>query len=711
MGDIAAIGLSAMAALISAMESAEKTLRSSAGSMKSSSESVWGTAEGAKKVTTAADWARDQLPGLKRRLAMAQAIEAQTPGLQVTVEIKESELSKLSPADAIAAGQEAAKKLKDADSKGVLDPALIAELNKYKNDPYYAAGLTQSLTPEELGDIVLKASNRRTEITSGSPTNLSKDLADWQKQYGALLDGLGTTIGTATRNTGELALPSDYAKKFAGAITGDPSSDGHWGRGAAVSTLLRYGNYSTPFLNTVATDVYNYERDKGKDGPVWYPRSAPDSSGHYYGPLLPDGSQQPDPLANIMMGLGHNPDAAQQFFDVNNPGAKTEKVEINGQQVVVNDRLRYLIQGRTWKYDKGDGLGNALQAATTYYRNNEGTGRTSATIASQTFALIGTQTGTGGGFLSPNTWKMWDGMRDNVAHIVADYMPDIYRTQGVDPPGSDTLDGKSWVYSGQYPGFPNGLPAGAMIDPKLMAKIVGTLGEDQNNILIVTAGAAATQQIRMSYALDKSIKDNPNTPVMIIRGESVPYVSNAAIQGSNVLGWLVNNAYVGDKADEDVQKKRAELISKTLSIATALPVIPKMPGDWSQFVYDQVKGTAISEIGKGPKGDSSGTYKQMDQTSKNALRQTTLNQLLQAGYLKPEHFDAANKDAKGNTYEAPPVEALKGHRENGRFVPDEPLQFNTDSDAYKAWAPTYADNAWLNANVYLPYNNQFPNIP
>ena len=710
MGDIAAIGLSAMASLISAMENAETTLRSSAGSMKSSSENVWGTAEGSKKVTTTADWARDQLPGLKRRLAMAQAIEAQTPGLQVTVEIKESDLSKLSPSEAIAAGKAAAKKLKDAEGKGVLDPALIAELNKYKNDPYYAAGLAQSLTPEELGDIVMKASNLRESISAGTSPNRATELTEWEKQYGALLEGLGTTIGTATRNTGGLALPADYGKKFAEAITNDPTTDGRWGGGAAVSMLLRYGTYSTPFLTTVANDVYDYERKEGEHGPVWYPRSA-SSSGNYDGPVLPDGTQQPDPLANIMMGLGHNADAAQQFFDVNNPGAKTEKIKINGQEVVVNDRLKYLIQDRTWKYDKGDGLGNALQAATTYYRNNEGTGRTSATIASQTFALIGTQTGTGGGFLSPNTWKMWDNMRDNVAHIVADYMPDIYRTQGVDPPGSDTLDGKSWVYSGQYPGFPNGMPAGAMIDPKLMAKIVGTLGEDQSNILIVTAGAAATQQIRMSHALDKSMKDNPNTPVMIIRGESVPYVSNAAIQGSNVLGWLVNNAYVGDKADEDVQKKRAELISKTLSIATALPVIPKMPGDWSQFVYDQIKGTAISEIGKGPKGDSSGTYKQMDQTSKSALQQTTLNQLLQAGYLKPEHFDAANKDAKGNTYEAPPVEALKGHRENGKFVPDEPLQFNPDSDAYKAWAPTYADNAWLNANVYVPYNNQFPNIP
>ncbi|MDX6241676.1 MAG: hypothetical protein QOG10_6500 [Kribbellaceae bacterium] len=94
-----------------------------------------------------------------------------------------------------------------------------------------------------------------------------------------------------------------------------------------------------------------------------------------------------------------------------------------------------------------------------------------------------------------------------------------------------------------------------------------------------------------------------------------------------------------------------------------------------------------------------------------ALRDNTFNLMLRAGYLKPEHFEAANKAKGGATYQGVPSTALKGHPgQGGDWVADQPLQFDLASPEYQSWARNYGDNEWIQGNVYDPYNNQFPNI-
>ena len=82
-----------------------------------------------------------------------------------------------------------------------------------------------------------------------------------------------------------------------------------------------------------------------------------------------------DPLAGILRALGHNPEAAQNFFTQGGD----ETVSIHDKDVRVNSRLQYLTQDRTWAdygySDEGNGLGQALRAATTVFRNREVTGR------------------------------------------------------------------------------------------------------------------------------------------------------------------------------------------------------------------------------------------------------------------------------------------------------------------------------------------------
>jgi hypothetical protein len=262
---------------------------------------------------------------------------------------------------------------------------------------------------------------------------------------------------------------------------------------------------------------------------------------------------------------------------------------------------------------------------------------------------------------------------------------------------------------GDIPGFPPDTPWGAQMDPELMKKILGTLGQDKSNIQIVTAGAAAAQNQLMAWALKKSIQDDPNVPTLIIEGTAVPLLENSSALSASTLGWIVYNAYEGDKADEEAAKKRAELMSQTLSMVASLPIIPAPTGKWSEFIFDQVKDKAIEQIGEGPDGDSSAVYGQMDDDSKQALRAAVMNQLARAGYLDPEYYQRANHD-HGNVYVAPPATAFKGHSEHGHWVVDQPPEINFDSDDYTNWVRSYGPNSWLTTNVFSPYDNEFPNI-
>ncbi|NEA31524.1 DUF6571 family protein [Streptomyces sp. SID13031] len=711
---MSSIGLSAMADLIQKMTAASKTLTDSAGSIKSNSTHVWGTAAESVKITQAAGWVNDQIPGLRRRLALAQQIEAQTQGPQATVSIDEALLSNIPPDQAQADGVEAARKLKESDGK--LDPALIAQITKYQNDPYFAAGFAKNMTPTELSDALLEASRERDQILRNPTANMNKDFEAWKVNYQALVSGMGTTIGTATRNTGELALPADYAKNYAAAITegGSGPGDGDpvkYGQASALTMLMRYGQYSTPFLDTVSSTVYDYEREHGKDHPVWEPRSYYEPNHTFAGAYMPDGGIMPDPLANIMEALSHNPQASQNFFDVGNKNAKTSEVEINGQKFQVNDRMKYLLQDRTWKYDNGDGLGNALQSATTTWRDRSENGRISAVIASQTFALLGQKAGDGksdGGLFgigSHEGWKPSDGMRDSLAEMLASYSPDLVRVAGPDGGKADPLGGSWTAEAGVL--FPPGGPFGAVMDNKLIAKLMGVVGEDQKNLTIVSTGVMAAGQLMYSYALSEAIKKDPNAAVNMIQGgDKSPLINGAAKQLSNTFGFIMTNGFQGDSKDQAFEKKRAENISKALGVALKLPMIPVPAGKWTGLLLDQAKTAAFDAIAKGPSQDAKNLYNSAAGDAQDSLTKLTLNNLLVSGYFDPKHYAAANQPGS-DKYVPPPMEALKKGPDG---KPLNPPEFDFTSDAYINWGERggQAPYDWIQENVVGPYRSKFP---
>lgn len=698
---LAKISVEGMRTIVSGLESGIETVTDAKTSLQTrlSTYSVYSARVYA--IMPAARWAEDQLPGVKRRLALAEALENTNPAWPVgTVELDESDISTVDPDTAQQDGRDAAQALKDAD--GVPDAALVAQIVANQNDPYFAAGLAAELSPEELAELVVGLSYQRVGTDSNRTYDEMQAANAW---YAELLTGLSGTLATATRSTGDLALPADYAEQWVNEITaevpgqGDGDGEGRYDHANALAVLLSQGRFGTPFLNTVAEDVYEYERAFAEEfgGPVWGPRSGPETS---LDPFV-DAEGRPfrDPLAGIMSALGHNPEAAQHFFD----NGETTKVEIQGSELEVSDRLKYLIQDRTWDVDPTNGasLGSALEAATTTFRDRTSDGRVSAEIASQTIALIGEQTGTGSddglrdfGPWSDQGWEMYDGLRPHVANILASYGADLHRVVSGD---GDDLGDEGWGNLGSGVQFPDDMPYGLTLDKEHLEKIVGTLGQDQDNLTPLLAGVMQANNLALSTGLERGLETlGPEGAAAFLSGSAIDFASPSVTSSSEVLGWVLDAAYGGDAADEAAQKKRMEAVADALSLTSTLPFIPEIKPAWVKWGADQVKSRALEAYKGSAPSDAGSTYAELDASAQGDLTDTTMNLLLQNGYFSPEVIAVTDP-----ALIPPPADAIVVSPTG------EPLRFDTESRAYRDWYANSALKTIMAESVIGVYTDQW----
>jgi len=684
----ASIDLEAMQNLVDTMNTAATDLRGSKTTISGLLSGVSLDTGTTQPLETAASWVDAQVPGLRRRLALAQAISSSDPNFHGgAVTIDESQLSKLSPEAAQKLANQDAQALKDAAGKP--DEKLIAEIAANQNDPYFAAAFAKNFTPSELAKVIKDASS---VSLNGRPAAIAFDDPKYKaanELYKKELLALAGTLGTATRNTApDLKLPDDYAQKWSDEMTadikqtGDTARDSNSGNALALSYLLKYGDFSSPFLNTVATNCYNYERQHD-NSPVW----APKTSGDYGFPVDPNWDRKSganlDVMANIMHGLANNPDAAQNFFTQGG----NDKVKINGKDVEVNSRLHYLLQDRTWSNinssDEGDGLGDALDAASTTYRNRLANGATSATIASQTMALLGSKTGDGAhgghwylfGGGSSAGWKMPTALRSHVADILADYVPDLYREyHGADRP-SDTMP--PWLQTDNSQGV-EGDPYGMSLNHDDLSKIIQTLGEDQSNINKITTSVMAYNQYQLNH-LFGTITD-PNTKALILEGKDWPPLTATMKMGPGVLHNLLNDAFTGDDRQEKIDAANKEALNKFIDLAGSLP-IPSPSGKMAGWAFDAIKGQVLDQLKKGPDATASKLYTDEANKQTQALTHNFQNVMVQNGFYGPDVMDIIQKDAtRDGGYTAPPKDALR-YDDKGKVV-----GFNFGSTAYDDWA-------------------------
>ncbi|PSK98285.1 hypothetical protein CLV30_12071 [Haloactinopolyspora alba] len=378
---MASIDLGHMADLVKALEDASTEVGERAGRVRYNLSDVHLSTDALNRVNGVEAWIDDQLPGVRRRLALARHVEAQEPGPQTFAEIDESKISTATPAEARERANDAAELMEDFDG-GVPSQELVDLMSDNATDPYFAQQLAKKISPEKASEIVLGLSSARRVMSQYTRTRADlQEIEEFDSAYDSLLESMGTSLGLATQNTGDLALDDKYADRWLDAITDEQAMAG---QASALGLVVSRGDWSTDFLTTLAQGVYDYEREYDQRG-MWQQRASGGMSSQMYGAIDPvhgaeDGApsgytEYYDPLAGILDAVGRNPEAGHELFGSGN----TVEIEADGEKTDVNAFMEYLIARRKWPVDDGAAAQSALATAMTPF---EGGDVVSADIAS-----------------------------------------------------------------------------------------------------------------------------------------------------------------------------------------------------------------------------------------------------------------------------------------------------------------------------------------
>jgi citrate lyase beta subunit len=581
------------------------------------------------------------------------------PGVVQIDSLDESKLSTLTPQEAEAKAKELADTMRNTYGDPSAD--LGAEMEKYANDPYVAGALAKNVSPQEMATLIAATSS---VFQHPLWKQTYEQIQDFKDRYERLLKALSATVATATRQTGaDLKLPGDYADKWVKTITesSDPRSSG------AAALMLRNGVYDKDFLTALGTGVLDYERRENHNG-MWRSKESWDGR-HVTGP---DGKEYDDPMAGIMEAFGNNPDAGQAWLG--------------------EERLKYLIQERRWPTDDGNGLGNALEAATTVYRDRGPQGERSAALASLSFKLIGEKVGSGksDGFWSfgkNNGWQVPAGMRDSVGRMLAGYMPDVYRVAAAGNDGE--VPG---VFKGRDDGMPPDYPYGASISQDQLAKMLQSIGADRDALGDVLGAALQMQTNVMDWTLGEALKRDPKAVEKFLAGQNVDLVDQNGDRSAAVMGFLLKNGIDGNTADENARKKlREQFVNLFMG---AVGVIPVPSGKCARYVVNQAKiGLYVDMMKLG--GTSAASWgKTQDEQAKAILERQAYNSLLNAGYLEGT--------AK------PPESIIVKEGDKLRLKTPEELKRDSATAQYQNWYNNHAPKSWVNENILTRYQRQYP---
>ena len=699
------IGITEMGDVVRGLENGIDTLRGSQESLRASLDTfdldTWRPAA----IGSSIDWAVDELPGVRRRLAMAEVLEGSAPGWPLgKVELDESTVSEVPPDLAVQQGKDAAAALRDGEGKP--DDALIEQIRAGMEDPYFASGFASELTTKELAALVTRLSSERSVVSGGTSEDEAAQENAW---YGRLVVGLAHTMGTATRATGDLAMSSGAARSWVNEITQQvdqymyPDSTGTRDHANALSLLVTSGTWDAEFLSTVAGGVLDYEQAY-TDGPreeLWLDRG-PWSPTSLEGVYDASGKQVRDPLEALVAGLGLNPAASQTFFQA----GPTTTLTVDGAQVEVSDRLRYLVQDRTWDYERvpGRSLGSALESATTGLRNREESGRVSAEIAAQSVAIIGSWTGHGAhgevgpsGIVSPADagWEMPAGMRQSVARMLASYGADVHRVAIV---GNDLDDipADGWTLAGSGGLFPEDMPYGAQLRLADVTKIVQTLGQNTDDFAPFLAGVYQAGNLRVDTGLKRAMEQQTltNAGGLLFTDPYIDYATTAFMHSAQTAAWALETGYAGDMTDQTLATERAAASAEALNLITGMPFMPEIKPEWIAWGVDQAKDQYIDGLKGSVPSTATSDYQELDTEARDQLRDTAANLLLRNGYLSDEAIAAAA--ARGQLIVPPPPDVIL-------TGPDGTQVFDTGSKAYGEWIANSEVSAFIEGVVVGPY--------
>ncbi|MBT2230444.1 hypothetical protein [Nonomuraea sp. NEAU-A123] len=275
----------------------------------------------------------DQIPALQGRLDLILAEPDRKSGKGGILWANESNWLSKSPAEGTASAKTLATKLRDQIESHSLDAKTVAEIERHKNDPFFAVAFAKEISPRELKALISRAYG--SDLPQ-SERPLQHDVATQER----LVTMLSTILGTASRGVGRLKLADDYADQLVDHIE-DPQN------AFAVKKLLQDGEFDHTFLLTLVRKLYDkdvaHPLDPARQRDPWTKPGAKDISP---GDL--------SPLGTALVALAHHPAVAQDFFT--DPQRKP---------------LAYLMRQHPWDGDADADLGWAIEVASTEFRDHD----------------------------------------------------------------------------------------------------------------------------------------------------------------------------------------------------------------------------------------------------------------------------------------------------------------------------------------------------
>ncbi|MFC0599846.1 hypothetical protein [Streptomyces palmae] len=240
-------------------------------------------------------------------------------------------------------------------------------MSRHSADPEFAEQFATRLGPEKTLQLWYNATHPRNPLYPDTKI----DEKAWWKDAKALQQSLGTTLATASHSDSpEMRKWKEDVIRMGSERLESSGGRTHPYGFQIMSNLMRFGQYDSAFLGTYGDKLVAWDRKNNTKGPFPYWTNTADSDALNLNGRKDDTGH--DPVTGFLEGLGHNPEAATEFFK-----QPTSKDRVEGD-ADLNSHLKYLTQTRNWDFDgvAGNGpqdlpgheaLGHALTAATTGY--------------------------------------------------------------------------------------------------------------------------------------------------------------------------------------------------------------------------------------------------------------------------------------------------------------------------------------------------------
>ncbi|KAA1399461.1 hypothetical protein [Aeromicrobium ginsengisoli] len=525
----------------------------------------------------------------------------------------------------------------DIENPQDIDNETVALMAFLQGAAPFAERLYSRVTPQEMSDAIVELNYQvfgAGEHDDGSARQLNGP--PQLELYDTFMNAAGVTLATYSRSDSVdgNALADDWFRSI--------TDEDHPQNAAALTLLIREGgesgaNYDPDFIDKLSSDVLDWER-KG-DGPVWGPLNGAEGTwirdpdkveitefvNENGDPVYTvSGGLATDGMANLLAGMGSSPEGAQRFF-----------MDSDGQ--VDEDRLEYLMLHRTFSdsvdSDEGDGLGEALQAATiggTEGKSGDYTDEEAARLATDVFQMIADNSGTGdhdklgtadaGGPLDgdmDNEWHVWEDMTDSLGAIGAGYADDIYSTVSGATGSGRVLD----------------------ISESDLLRVVGEIGHSDSKVGLETllAGVArAGIDHEVGGPLGNFVNAQGNGPIDMTAFRDSGVNLNTANIG-DVLGTLVNASDDVYNDEAMAEKTRNAYVAKAFEIGTSFipgagKIAPEL-ADSLQTAVDLGKGELIKAVQNQITSTPSAAGGDYRTSVEDSLRYALGNELLQRGLL------------------------------------------------------------------------------